>query len=87
MKGASLFLGALLCTLTNGVAQTPLKTETMEIQTDMLPPPSAEENDPMHPFFAAPSTGNEVMEEVEVLKERIKKLEERVLRIEEAKAS
>ena len=61
-----------------GMAQaTTPKTQTMDIQTDMLPPPSAEEVMPTHPFFAGPtSPEEELLEMVEELKDRVKKLED-----------
>lgn len=53
------------------------KTETILIPTDQLPPPSAEEVTPLHPFFSG-STGNEVMEYVQALEERVMKLESQI---------
>lgn len=54
-------------------------TEIIDIQTDSLPPASAEEIVPRHPFFSEPTTGNEVFEEVEELKERVRTLEENMV--------
>ncbi|MBS0272716.1 MAG: hypothetical protein JSR85_08775 [Proteobacteria bacterium] len=78
-KWAAFIGGVLFLFPENGVAQTSApKTETMDIQTDLPPPASAEEVVPKHPFFSEPTTGNEVFEEVEELKDRVKKLEEKV---------
>lgn len=80
-KWAEFFLGALLFLPESGMAQAEPKAQkspkTMEmyIQTDLPPPPSAEEVMPEHPFFAAPSTGNELLGKVEELEERVSKLE------------
>lgn len=55
------------------------KTITIDIPTDLPPPPAAAEKAaPTHPFFAAPNTGVEVMEKVNELEERIEKLEKTV---------
>lgn len=86
-KWASFIGGVLLLVPENGIAQsnTP-KTETMDIQTDLPPPASAEEVVPKHPFFSEPTTGNEVFEEVEALREEVNELKKRVQKLE-AKAS
>ncbi len=81
MKWVAFFLGALLLLFERGMAQTSPtpqkspKTEIINIPTDLPVPPSAEEVAPTHPFFAAPSTGYEVNDELEALKERVDKLE------------
>lgn len=54
------------------------KTEIMDIETNRLPPASAEEIAPKHPFFSETSPASEVMEEVEELKERLQKIEEKM---------
>lgn len=56
-------------------------TKDLYIQTDMLPPPSAEEIVPKQPFFSDPPA-NEVFESVEAQQHQIQKLEERVKRLE-----
>jgi len=61
------------------------KSIIIDIPTDKLPPPSAEEVAPTHPFFSATSTGVEVMEQVEELKERIENLEKRLSILEKEK--
>lgn len=61
------------------------RTETIEIPTDMLPPPSAEEVVPKHPFFSETTTGKEVFEYVLELEERVKVLEDKVRLLEEGK--
>lgn len=81
MKSLLLGLGILLVSLEQGRAEAPSKgsagdkTVIIEIPADLPPPPSAEEVVPTHPFFAAPSTGNEVMEKIQELEDRIEKLE------------
>src|ERR1700722_13627929 len=83
IKSIGLFWGIVLLLSESGMAQTPSpsgktpKEETMEIQTDMLPPASAEKVVPTHPFFAAPTAGSEVMEKLEELDERVSKLEKK----------
>jgi len=61
------------------------KTKIIDIPTDLPPPPSAEKVMPNHPFFSEPTTGNEVMEYVVELQERIEKLEKRVSQLEKGK--
>ncbi len=56
-------------------------TKDLYIQTDRLPPASAEEIAPQHPFFSDPPA-NEVFESVEAQQHQIQKLEERVKRLE-----
>lgn len=81
MKWMGLFLTALLILSGKGMAQTSpnpqktSKTDTIYIPTDLPLTPSAEEVAPTDPFFAAPSTGYEVNEELEALKARVDKLE------------
>lgn len=58
------------------------ETKDLYIQTDRLPPPSAEEVVPQHPFFSEPTPANEVFESVEAQQRQIQKLEERVKRLE-----
>ena len=58
------------------------KTEDIFIPTDNEPPASAEELVPKHPFFAEPTSGNEVFESVEEQRLHIQKLDERVTRLE-----
>lgn len=58
------------------------QTQDLYIQTDKLPPASAEEVVPMHPFFSEPTTGNEVFESVVEQQHQIEKLEERIKRLE-----
>lgn len=53
------------------------KTTTILIPTDQLPPPSAEEVVPMTPFFSG-STGNEAMDYIQALEERVSKLERQI---------
>ncbi|MBX9786936.1 MAG: hypothetical protein K2Y08_06330 [Alphaproteobacteria bacterium] len=61
-------------------------TKDLYIQTDRLPPASAEEVVPQHPFFSDPPA-NEVFESVEAQQHQIQKLEERVKRLEAEVAS
>ena len=75
-------MGVMVLSLSEGMAltdpnspKTP-NTETIYIPTDNPPPASAD--DYSHPFFAAPSTGNEVMEEMEAHKGEFEKLKEEV---------
>ncbi len=56
-------------------------TKDLYIQTDRLPPPSAEEIVPQHPFFSGPPA-NEVFENVVAQQHQIQKLEERVKHLE-----
>ena len=57
-------------------------TKDFYIQTDMLPPPSAEEIVPQHPFFSESTPANEVFESVVAQQHQIQKLEERVKHLE-----
>jgi hypothetical protein len=85
LKGARFFLGSILLLPGVGMAQTAPtgeekpKTETIYIEADFPPSPGAEDGMPTHPFFAVPSTGNEAMEKIEELEERISKLEANAL--------
>ena len=82
-----LFLGGLLLCPQSGFTQNPKETTTY-IRIDQPPAEvSAEANDMNQPFFAAPSTANEVMEKAEELDGRLKKLEDRVMALENAKVS
>lgn len=76
--GGLLLLPEIGMAQAQSTSQAAPKTKTMIIQSDMLPTPSAEEVDPIHPFFAAPSTGNELIGRIEELDDRVKKLEEKV---------
>ncbi len=60
------------------------KTVTIEIPSDRLPPPSAEKEVPLHPFFSE-STGNEAMEKIQELNDRVSKLEDLVRELKEEK--
>lgn len=73
-----LFLGGLvLCP--HATMAAPAGEMTTYIHTDNPPGGiAADANDITQPFFAAPSTANEVMEKTEELTERLQKLEERV---------
>ena len=76
-------MGALLVGVCCGGASfAATETKDLYIQTDMLPPPSAEEVVPKHPFFSEPTPANEVFESVEAQQQQIQKLEERVKRLE-----
>lgn len=57
-------------------------TKDLYIQTDMPPPPSAEEIMPQHPFFSEPTPANEVFESVEAQQHQIEKLDERIKHLE-----
>lgn len=70
-------LGVLLILPQIGNGQAKAKTETILIPSDQMPPPSAEAVVPTHPFFSE-STGNEVMEHLLELEERVKNLESRI---------
>lgn len=76
-------LGILLVLPQVGNAATALnpegksKTTTILIPTDQLPPPSAEEVVPITPFFSG-STGNEAMDYIQALEERVSKLERQI---------
>ncbi len=82
-KTAILFWGILPFLWSEARADPKPKTETMYIETDQLPPASAEEVVPKHPFFSEPTTGNEVMEKVMELEERIEELEKQVSQLAE----
>lgn len=83
MIRTGLLLGGVLIVSLTGNAATAANTEgnskttTILIPSDQPPPPSAEDVVPMHPFFSE-STGNEVMEHLLELEERVKKLESRI---------
>lgn len=89
-KWSRIFLGVLLllsvCKMALAESKpqaTPeAKTKEMYIQTDLSPPPSAEEIVPKHPFFAEPTPANEVMDKVVELEERLNKLEEGIKKLE-----
>lgn len=78
-----LLLGILLVLPQVGNAATALKPEgksnttTILIPSDQLPPPSAEEVVPIAPFFSG-STGNEAMDYIQALEERVSKLEHQI---------
>ncbi len=70
------FFGGILGLLSeDGHTQYSPSTLEMSIPTDLPPPASAEDIMPTHPFFAAPSSANEVLDRVEELEERVQKLE------------
>ncbi|MBL8675956.1 MAG: hypothetical protein JNJ47_00785 [Alphaproteobacteria bacterium] len=74
---------ALLVTVCcGGDSSATTEEKNLYIQTDKLPPPSAEEVVPQHPFFSEPTPANEVFESVEAQQKQIQKLEERVKRLE-----
>ena len=77
MGKATLLMMALCC---GGASFA--TTEDLYIQSDRLPPASAEKVVPMHPFFSEPTTGNEVFESVVEQQHQIEKLEERIKRLE-----
>ena len=87
MKWVGCSLAALMLLVEGGMAepdsvpQKTTKTETIYIPTDNPPPASAE--DLSQPFFAAPSTGNEAMEEIEAHKGELKKLHQEVKELQE----
>jgi hypothetical protein len=76
--GKMTFLMMALCCGGASFAQT----QDLYIQSDRLPPASAEKVVPLHPFFSEPTTGNEVFESVVEQQHQIEKLEERVTRLE-----
>jgi hypothetical protein len=81
MKPIVWVIMSLLFTIANGMAEQVSKegasdkTIVIDIPSDLPVPPSAEKVAPIHPFFAAPSPGSEVMEKLQELEERIEKLE------------
>ena len=79
------FLGGILLCPQGGFAADPKEAVTYIHTNEPAPSISAEENDLTQPFFAAPSTANEVMEKTEELEVRVKTLEERVKHLEKAK--
>lgn len=87
MKAILFLLSGLLICLGEGMAvETPPsqpkdKSVIINIPTDQLPPASAEEEQPTHPFFSASSPSVEVMEKIQELEERVEKLEKRVSQI------
>ncbi|MBA3813475.1 MAG: hypothetical protein H0X26_03135 [Alphaproteobacteria bacterium] len=91
MKNILFLFTALLVCLENGRAEDAPKgakadkTTIINIPSDLPTPPSAEKIVPSHPFFSE-STGNEVMEKVLELEERIDKLEKKVSQIENGKS-
>ncbi len=91
MKPFLLVLSLLLLSLGNGMAENiskgdaGQKTITIDIPSDLPPPPFAEKVDPAHPFFSE-SPGTEVMEKIQDLEERVEKLEKKVFPEEKGKA-
>lgn len=91
MKPILLVLSLLLLSLGNGMAENASKTDagqktiTIDIPSDLPPPPLAEKADPAHPFFSE-SPGTEVMEKIQELEERVEKLEKKVFPEEKGKA-
>ena len=91
MKNILLLLSMLLVNLESGIAKDlpkdseTAKTKIINIPTDVPPPSSAEKVMPNHPFFSEPTTGNEVMEYVIELQERVEKLEKSVSQLEKGK--
>ncbi len=79
-----LVLGGFLLCSQSGVAADPKEVVTYIHTNDPAPSIAAEANDLAQPFFAAPSTANEVMEKTEALEARLKKVEERVDALEKA---
>jgi len=85
MKWVGVVLGGLLLFPETGMAKTNPetkehpKTKMLEFETDLPPSPSAEEVVPLHPFFAAPSTGAELMGKVQELEDRLIKLQKAAL--------
>lgn len=90
MKSILYILCALVVSTGNGIPkETPAndansKTVIINIPTGSLPPASAEEVVPKHPFFAE-SIGAEAMEKLTELEERIEKLEKKVSLLEKEK--
>ncbi len=90
MKKILFLFAALLMCLENGKAEDVTKggradkATIINIPSDLSTPPSAEKVVPSHPFFSE-STGNEVMETVLELEERIGKLEKSVAELEKGK--
>lgn len=80
-----LFLGGLLLCPQSGFTAGPKEEVTYIHTNEPAPAVSAEANDVTQPFFAAPSTANEVMEKTEELEARLKKLEDRVNLLEKTK--
>lgn len=75
-------IALMLAVCCGGASFAVAETKDLYIQTDRLPPPSAEEVVPQHPFFSEPTPANEVFESVEAQQRQIQKLEERVKRLE-----
>jgi hypothetical protein len=80
-------LGGLLLCPQGGFAADPKEEVTYIHTNEPAPSIAAEANDLNQPFFAAPSTANEVMEKTEELEARVKKLEERVDALEKEKTA
>ncbi|MBI2707526.1 MAG: hypothetical protein HYX35_04370 [Proteobacteria bacterium] len=80
-----LFLGGLFLCPQSGFAADPKEEVTYIHTNEPAPSIAAEANDVNQPFFAAPSTANEAIEEIEEMKARLKKLEERVDALEKEK--
>lgn len=77
-------LGGLLLCPQSGFAEDSKEQVTYIHTNEPAPSIAAEANDVNQPFFAAPSTANEVMEKTEELEARVKKLEDRVDALEKA---
>ena len=75
------FVLVLLPQASWAVTEVKPNVETLTIETNDLPKPSEAHVDRV-PFFAETSTGNEVLDEVEILKDELNNLKTRVSALE-----